>query len=271
MGHTRLGAVPKTRKWNALVEEVAGSAAVSKTVAVAAEDVQRIATATLDATQNALERSISDPGVRHTFYLLTQIALASRSVDWKASLAKIGIHLPADASLFELTAEMQDAVDQHLRRVSRQGTTDVSEIAQQAAGEAIGSLAGPFTISLFGASSAEVQNAVRALSTKKGFGELGQRFFGRFIARFLNFYLSRITASVLGTSRVQQVGDITQFNDALKAHCDQSARIVRDFCAEWYSKTEYQSGIDSENSSRFLAVALRKLRSELEQQKKGET
>jgi hypothetical protein len=63
------------------------------------------------------------------------------------------------------------------------------------------------------------------------------------------------------------VGAIAQFNAALRSHCDQSARIVRDFCGDWYSKTEYQKGIDLENTSGFLAVALKKLRSELEQQK----
>jgi hypothetical protein len=61
--------------------------------------------------------------------------------------------------------------------------------------------------------------------------------------------------------------DVAEFNNALRAHCDQSARIVRDFCGEWYSKTEYEKGIDLENTSRFVAVALKKLRSELEQQK----
>jgi hypothetical protein len=160
---------------------------------------------------------------------------------------------------------MQEAVDQHVSE--RHAGSDISEMAQQAAGEALAILAGPRAVGLFGTSSADVQNAIRSLSTKKGFGELGQRFFGRFVARFLNFYLSRITAATLGGPRLRQVGDLTQFNEALKAHCDQSARIVRDFCGEWYSKTEYQEGIDNENSSRFLAVAIQKLRNELQQQK----
>jgi len=42
---------------------------------------------------------------------------------------------------------------------------------------------------------------------------------------------------------------------------------VRDFCGTWYSKTEHEQGINFENESRFLAVAMRKLSSELEQQK----
>src|SRR5271156_6630677 len=147
------------------------------------------------------------------------------------------------------------------------GATDLSEIAQQSVGEAILALAGTRTGSLFGENSAGAQNAMRPLSTKKGFGELGQQFFGRFVGRFLNFYLSRVTATQLGSQRLRDLGDVAEFNEALRFHCNQSARIVRDFCGTWYSKTEYEQGIDLENSSRFLAVAMKKLRSELEQQK----
>jgi len=266
MGHTRLGAVAKTRKWSELVERVAGSRLEAGGIATAAGEVERIAARTLEAAQKGLARATNDPGVRYTFYLLTQIALASRTSDWKESLTKLGIKLSPDSSVFDLTAEVQNAVDEYLGRTSA-GSTDVGEMAQQAAGEAIAALAGPHTVSLFGTSAADVQNAVRSLSTKKGFGELGQAFFGRFVARFLNFYLSRITAANLGTQRLQQVGDIAQFNEALRHHCEQSALIVRDFCGEWYSKTEYQQGIDIENASRFVAIALQKLQSELEQQK----
>jgi hypothetical protein len=119
---------------------------------------------------------------------------------------------------------------------------------------------------LFGGSSDDVRNAIRSLSTKKGFGDLGQRFFGRFVARFLNFYLSRVTAASLGSPRLRDLGDVAQFNDALRLHCDQSARIVRDFCGEWFSKTVYREGIDLKNTSRFLAVAFKKLRGELDRQ-----
>jgi hypothetical protein len=95
---------------------------------------------------------------------------------------------------------------------------------------------------------------------------LGQQFFARFVARFLNFHLSRATAAGLGAPRLQNLGDIGEFNEALAIHCEESARIVRDFCGDWYSKTEYEQGIDLANSSRFLAVAVKKLRSELQHQ-----
>lgn len=265
MGHTRLGPLPKTQKWRQVVELVAGTLSTGYAVSPAATHINTIAAQTLHAARAGLSQAARDPGVRYTFYLLTQVALASRRSNWESALAEHGIRLSEDSTVFDLTVEVQGAVDRHLGKKNRHAN-DLSEMAQQSAGEALMGLAGTRTVNLFGGSSAEVQNAVRSLSTKSGFGHLGQRFFGRFVARFLNFYLSRATAARLGSPRLQDLGDIAEFNEALRTHCEQSARIVRDFCGEWYSKTEYDEGISLGNSSRFLAVAVRKLRSELEHQ-----
>ncbi|MGA2897232.1 MAG: hypothetical protein ABSE27_06510 [Acidobacteriaceae bacterium] len=265
MGHTRLGEIPKSRKWREVVALVTGEG-LAGGVAPTAADMTGIAAKTLDAARKGLDKAVADAGVHYTFYLLTQLALAARSPDWEAALDRHGIRLANDSSLFDFTAEVQDAIDRHLRQ-HPSGATDLSEMAQQSAGEAITSLAATRTGNLFGGSSDDVRNAMHSFSTKKGFGELGQRFFGRFVARFLNFYLSRVTAAHLGSPRLRDLGDIPQFNDALRSHCDQSARIVRDFCGTWYSKTNYEQGINPENTSRFLAFALEKMRSELAQQR----
>jgi hypothetical protein len=264
MGHTRLGELPKTRKWNEVVELMAGSG-LSGDVAAADSYIDAIAWRTLDASQKNLKNAVNDSGVLYTFYLLIQVALASRTANWENALAQHDIHLASDSTVFDLTAELQAAIDRHIGRTTS-GATDLSEMAQQSAGEALLSLAGMRTVNPFGGSSADVRNAVRSFSTKKGFGELGQGFFGRFLARYLNFYLSRVTAGNLGSPRLQDLGGAADFNQALQVHCIQSARIVRNFCGEWYSKTAYQEGINLENTSRFFAVAIGKLRSELAQQ-----
>jgi hypothetical protein len=264
VGHTRLGNLPKTQKWQDLVQRIAGSR-VSGGVLSAASYVEAIAAQALEASAKGLDNAKHDSGVLYAFYLLTQVALASRSVNWEGDLARHGIRLASDSTAFDLTSEIQAAIDRHVSR-SSSGATDLSEMAQQAVGEALVSLADTRTANLFGSNSNELRNAIRSLSTKKGFGELGQRFFGRFVARFLNFYLSRATAAALGGERLPDLADVAEFNDALRTHCDQSAGIVRDFCGEWFSKTAYQEGINPENASRFLAVAFRKLSTELELQ-----
>ena len=229
------------------------------------QGVVEIADLTLKAAEAGLRRAIADPGLRYTFYLLTQIVLAARESNWEQRLETVGIHLSEDSSLFDFTTEIHDAIDGYL--TSHGPPTDLSEMAQQAAGQAIAELAGPNATTLFGSGPAELHSALRRLSTKAGFARLGQRFFGCFMSRFLNFYLSRVTAGQVSGLRLTQLGELSHFNAALEQHCDQSARIVQDFCGEWYSKTEFQQGIDLQNTSRFMAIALQKLQAELQKQR----
>ena len=266
LGHTRLGPLPKSKSWNQVVESLTGSGLRQYAVSSSAFRVDIIAAEALKAARSTLARASYDPGVRYTFYLLTKLVLASRNPDWRSELDRHGISLSDRSNVFDLTAEVQGAIDRYIGGTSR-GATDLSEMAQQAAGEALTSLLASQTPSIFGDSeSTDLMHALRSLSTKKGFGQLGQKFFARFVARFLNFHLSRATAAGLGAPRLQNLGYIGEFNQALTTHCEESARIVRDFCGDWYAKTEYERGIDLANSARFLAIAVRKLKSELQQQ-----
>ncbi len=266
LGHTRLGPLPKSRSWDQVVETLTGSRLREFLVSSSASRVSVIAAQTLKAARSSLTRASGDAGVRYSFYLLTQLALASRQRDWRAVLNEHGIAISDQSSVFDLTAEVHGAIDRHVAG-TRVGATDLSEMAQQAVGEALTSLLAGHTPSFFeDAESEDLKSALRSVSTKKGFGQLGQRFFARFVARFLKFHLSRATAAGLGTPRLQNLGHIGEFNEALTTHCEESARIVRDFCGDWYSKTEYEQGIDLANSSRFLAIAVKKLRGELQHQ-----
>src|SRR5262249_19180532 len=148
-------------------------------------------------------------GIRYDFYLLTQIVLAARKEDWHEQLANIGIRLSSNATFFDLTAEIQNVIYDHIANYGRR--SDVSEMAQQAAGEAVATLARPRAVSLFGSDKEQLRRALHALSTKRGFAELGQRFFGRFVSYFLNFYLSRITAAQLGKAQLPQLGELSRF------------------------------------------------------------
>jgi len=264
MGHTRLGIIPKTRKWHAVVELMAKEAGDSSAMA---EDVRNIARAALEAAQAGLEKSKKDPGLKYAFYLLTQIVLAARQDNWTEGLSNIGIYLQKDATGFDLACETQFAIDKFL---SHEGArSDVAEIAQKSLGQALSELTTRGTASLFDPSSAELHMALREHSTKTGFSDLSQKFFGNYVSQFLNFYLSRVTAGSLDTQRLKQLGDLNEFNRALQLHCEQSARIIHDFSGDWYSKTEYQEGINPSNTARFIAVAIKKIKAELEKQKEG--
>jgi len=263
MGHTRLGIIPKTQKWRDIVNGLSSSGEIG-VQPPEFYNINSLISQTLEATQNYLGEAKNDLGLRYTFYLLAKVALASRDEGWVSSLQKLGINIREGDSLVEFTTEFQTAIDDYLSRNLH--SSDISEIAQQAAGEALTNLVAPKAITLFGAGTEELQSAVKDYSTKNGFSRLGQKFFGIFVARYINFYISRVTAAQLGNPRLSHVGELSRFNDELQLHCEQSAKIVHDFCGEWYSKTQYIEGINLNNSSRFLAIALKKLQAEFELQ-----
>lgn len=263
MGHTRLGRLPKSKKWSAVLSLLGGGSSLG--TGDSRQAVAEIAALTLDAAKAGLDHAVEDIGLRYTFFLLTQVVLAARCQDWQERLANTGVTLDSDSTVFDLVAEVQCNIDDYVSRNGRH--TDVSEMAQQAAGEALASLVGPQATTLFGSGTEDLRNAIHHLSTKNGFSRLGHVFFSRFTERFLNFYISRATASQTGGPALQEIRDVSAFNASLHMHCEQTARIVHDFCGQWYSKTQYLEGIDLKNTSRFMAVALKKLRNELSQQR----
>src|SRR5262249_49402105 len=158
--------------------------------------VEHVARLTLATAEPALRKAVDDAGMRAAFLLLARTALAAREPDLPASIAAAGIKLAPDASLFDLTSQLHGAIDELVTAKGR--ATDVSEMAQRALGEAVTELASPRAETLFGTSPDDLKASLRELSTTRGFAELGQRFFGNFLARFLNSYVSRIAAAELG-------------------------------------------------------------------------
>jgi hypothetical protein len=208
-----------------------------------------------------------DPSFNYTVYLLTQIVLAAQKDDWQAGLDAVGIKLGADATVFDLTGEVHRVIEDYRRR--NRGSVTIGEMAQQAAGETLTHLAKDNAVSLFGSGRDELQRAVKQLSTKAGFCDLGQRFFGNFTSRFLDFYTSKILPRQAGKPGFQIASDLNDFKQTLFEHCHQSAKIVHDFCGQWYSKTEWKRGIDLHNASELVTHALDKMRDELKLQREG--
>jgi len=80
MGHVRLGALPKTRKWRQVVNELRLGAGVDAVAASAA-----------DAAEASLNAASKDPALLHAFWLLTQIPLAARGPVFADDLRGLGL------------------------------------------------------------------------------------------------------------------------------------------------------------------------------------
>lgn len=251
MGHSRLGTLPDTSRWQNVVGLIAGDA-----------DVAVVAEATTHAAQRGLELADGDEGLKQTFWLLSQLTLAARQDDFCAALRHIGVTVPSEPSVLNIVAGFTEAVDAHLRET--RSRTDVGEMAQMAAAECLTAVLTEQSRSLFGTTAVEVQDAVRHFSTKAGFSTLAHDFFSRFTQRYLTYHLSRELANHVGPGqRFESPSQHTEFIDHLAIHCRQAAVIVRDFAGGWYSKTNFEGGISPAKAKGFIHVALKKIRREL--------
>jgi hypothetical protein len=221
-----------------------------------------VAAATMEASQRGLIKAAKDPGLVHTVWLLTQIPLAARSENFVADLRKLGLEVSNFPSLLEVVGAFTGAVDAHLRRSG--GRTDLGEMAQMAASEALTALGRPQTETLFGTTAADVQHAFKSFSTTKQFSTLAREFFTRLSKKYLTYFLSReLSNYVSGDGRFSNIDKHAEFNEALDLHCRQASRIIEEFSGGWFSKTNFEEGITPEKAAGFVHVALKKLRAEL--------
>jgi len=251
MGHIRLGTLPRTRQWIQVLDLIGDGAGTPD-----------VAAATMAASQRGLITAAKDPGLVYTVWLLTQVPLAARSKNFVAHLRKLGLVVSDSPSLLEVVGAFTGAVDAHLRRTG--GRTDLGEMAQMAASEALAALGTPANASLFETTASDVQQTFKTFSTSKQFSTLAKEFFTRLSRKYLTYFLSReLSNYVGGDGCFSNIDRHADFNQGLDLYCRQASRIIEEFSGGWFSKTNFEGGITQAKAAGFVHVALKKLRAEL--------
>jgi hypothetical protein len=252
MGHIRLGKLPRTRAWDDVVALIAGGASAAK-----------VAVATIRAAETGLRRAANDKGVVESVWLLIRLPHAAREATFAEGLRSCDVEVAGEPCLMEVVGAVADALDARLP--NNRGRTDLGEMAQAAAGEAVVRIVSPRAANMFGTTPADVRSAFAGLATVRQFGVFARFFFARFVFKCLSYFLSRTLADHVGEGRrftcLRQQGE---FQSALDLHCREAAAIVERFSGEWVAKTRYESGpVTREDAARFVAGSVKKLLAEL--------
>jgi len=262
MGHTRLGKIPTTRHWREVVAIFASTKSSGELTADSG-DISNLASATAQASANALRAGTKDGGLAFIFYFLTQLALSARRKEPRQALNELGLRLPPNPTHLDLTIEVHKAIDEFFK--TQKQKSDVAEIAQLAIGETLTDFFRNQPRDLFAASEDQLFGDLYKLGSQNTFGNISRQFFSIFMSRLLGFYLSKFVLPGEQQRLVNCANDLTQFNAALRQHSFQRAAIIHEFAAKWFSKTEFEKGIDANNARRFVAYAIRKLQTEFMQ------
>jgi hypothetical protein len=251
MGHKRLGSLPRTKRWQEVVASLDGGASVAQ-----------IAAASSEAAEGALTRASADPALIRAFWLLTQLPLAARQVDFTERLGELGLEVGSRPQLLEIIGAFSEAVDAHARAVGER--SDFGEMAQLAAAESLSAIVGRSLPGLFGPTPEEVQRAIGRLATTRQFSDLVRDFLARLTRRHLTYYLSRELSNHVGPGeRFASITDHSEFNADLDQHCREAARIVKEFAGDWFGKSNYEGGITPEKAEAFLFASFKKIGREL--------
>lgn len=261
MGHTRLGNLPKTREWKAVARQFANAGSDLDGADQATSDfgyeVARIADAAMSAASAAFEVAKRDETLGDALFLLTQVALASRREQRDEALASLGIQLSGLPTPVALIAEVNRVLDD--ARLADGRFSDVGEMAQAALSETLAEWFRGGTGDLFASEADDFWRSMHGLGTQKAFGAVTRDFMGNLIARMLGFHLSRVVAPGDGQHLLRGAADASRFRQELRQHARERAFIVRDFAAGWFSKREFEHGIDRASARRFAAHALTKV------------
>lgn len=255
MGHTIVGELPKTRRWQQVFYLLQGPVA----------NPSMVASATVRAAEKRLTQLRGDESLTYCFWLLTRLAAAAQGPDFQSDARQLGIDVHPDDHVLSLIAKVNDRAREELVLFPESGP--FGDLAASALRSSLTDTLGAQNLSLFASSVDDLAGVFRRHSTASQFGELATRFFGEFYAHTLRYYVDRALPAALSLEGgLRTLPDVDVFRDALNQHARESAQIVERFAAQWWVKHRGPSSepISREEVRGFAAHALTKLRKELE-------
>lgn len=257
MGHFYLRNLPRTRKWNQVIELLEADG-----------EVQDIARASLEAVQTGLKKVPDDPGFRQTLTAIFEFTDSLQSSDPIKSLWEQGFELPANPQILDYVTAFKRKVDQELS--AHKTRSDPSEIAQNAFTETLVKSA-TASGSLFKIGPEESQVILKRQLTGKNFKVLMHEFFTGFTRRYLKSYLSRALPAHIGPDRrFGSMENHQAFNEAFDLHISQTVRITDEFVPGWFGKARFEKRLTPGSVTKFAHFAFKKIRGEFERGATGD-
>lgn len=260
MGHLRISVLPKSRRWQDILQQIAG-------MDMSEEEIADIAQKTIQNVRSRFRQIERDKGVLGAFKFLVNLAIASREKNpYKCLLNNFGIELPDNPTLISFAKAVSSYVSMN------QDSIEYGGIAQQAAADAISIWYDqnlPTTESLF-KSFEDPFEVWRTAGNGAGFCELSRLFFAKFTQRYLEYFLEREISPTIGSieKHVDFKKYLERHVDDISLHAFETAKITQSFAAGWFNKNAKDGNPNEIEIQGFLSHAFGKIRDELQREDK---
>ena len=253
MGHERVGGLPRTKRWQDVMGGIADAAAADG-------DVRELANATLENVRSRLVGIHGDTGFIASFQFLLGLALSASPAIDKTSLGGPVVDLESNPSPLKLAGALREYVADNTQ------SAEYAEIARKAAVDVISIWTEQQTRQLsFTGEHEQASEVWRRASDGRGFCEVARLFFGKFVERYLNYFIGREASSHLANTEdrerlARRLGDHV---DGVSHHAFETARITQSFAAGWFNRYARDRMPAATEISGFLSHSVGKLREEL--------
>ena len=255
MGHIRLGRLPQSKRWRAVVDLLEGD-----------WDLLEIAGAAAEASAADLKRLNDDPVFQYVAQVLVELPLQARGPGYATYLENLGVDAGDVRSVPGLLAGLDRSIQ---FKAFEHSNSDAAGLARAAFLETLSVALNTRLPSLFEPTPTEVRKAIAGFSSGDSFAVLARDFFARLTYRSIDYYLSRELANHTGQGkRFANDADRVGFDRDLAQHTFEAARIVESFAGGWYGKTVWRDqSLSASAVSAFTGYTLKKLCDELARQR----
>lgn len=251
MNHARIGFLPRTEKWNAIVEQLSQFGGDINIVPHIADD-------TLTAVQKTYAAMPFDESVRKAITFLTTLVFSAKQTDQIAYLKSNGYAVDDKLSLFSLISSAQRIIK------TETGSLEINKIAKDAAMQAVikyNEVHQNNQLTIWGSES---NNPIQSAGNGAAFCEMARSFFAEFTDRLIKYYVERAAASA-----INDYGELNKFSAALSAqtnaiadHVFETSKIMQSFAADWFNKHATSAPPSETDVTNFLRKSFDKMREE---------
>lgn len=259
MGHERVGRLPKTKKWQRIVGQIANSAQ-------AGFDVSDIAKQTVFNVRQRFRNLQQDDATRTAFTFLVELAVHANNPEALHGFIYSYPHGQGKISPLRVARALQEQTS-HCG-----GKPEYVAIAEGAAADAIAlwyETNRPVQDSLF-KSFESAPNVWHKASSGSGFCELSRLFFSKVVERYLGYFLYREAAQAL--SSVEASGrfreSIESYVADISRHAFETSKITQSYAAGWFNKYAVDRIPTDPEIDSFISYAFGKLQDELMREEK---
>lgn len=245
MGHKELGRLPRLRGWKTVI-------ALLDCQSSSTEDLAR---RILNEAEHEIDLTRKGEAVGSLFWKLTRLLATVGKQGLAEALQESGLPASSGKSVFALAQALRESCAAETQSLTSTNPA-LAALLEQATSTTVLRLVTPHVASIFGAGEAELEHALKKVSSKTGYGLIARTLMSEYLSGVLTYIASRHSP---------EQADAPDFGSALKNWSWETSALVERFSADWYSKHNWLSGskIPRKEVDAYIAYAFSKLKSEL--------